>query len=172
MQLIKIRHAGLQDAAIVADISRKTFYDSFAQFNTPENMEKYIRKEFSSKRLRGELASNENIFLLAYSNDQLEGYAKLSESFQPSEFSGEPSLEICRIYSKVNMIGKGIGKSLMEEILRIAMDKGKKIIWLGVWEHNPWAISFYSKWGFQKFSEHPFILGDEVQTDWLMKKNI
>jgi ribosomal protein S18 acetylase RimI-like enzyme len=172
MQSIKIRQAGLQDSEIVADISRKTFYDSFAQYNTPENMEKYMGNEFSSKRLRDEVASNENIFLLAYSNEQLAGYAKLSESSQPTELDGEPSIEICRIYSTLSMIGKGIGKSLMEEILGIAKRRGKKLIWLGVWEHNPRAISFYSKWGFEKFGEHPFILGDEVQTDWLMNKSI
>ena len=69
-------------------------------------------------------------------------------------------------------IGKGVGKKLMEASIDIAKEKGKKALWLGVWENNQRAIDFYTKWGFQKFSEHAFMLGNEIQTDWLMKKPV
>jgi ribosomal protein S18 acetylase RimI-like enzyme len=58
----------------------------------------------------------------------------------------------------------------MHECVKIARQKGRRVIWLGVWERNTRAIEFYTKWGFKKFSEHIFMLGDEQQTDWLMKK--
>ena len=48
----------------------------------------------------------------------------------------------------------------------------KQVIWLSVWEKNQRAIDFYNRWGFEKFADHTFILGNEVQNDWLLKKEI
>ena len=70
------------------------------------------------------------------------------------------------------MIGKGVGKKLMQTCHDIARQKGKKILWLGVWKENHRAIDFYKSWGFEIFGDQEFILGDDVQTDWLMKKDL
>ena len=45
-------------------------------------------------------------------------------------------------------------------------------MWLGVWEKNLKGIRFYERFGFKKFSEHLFVLGNDIQTDWLMMKKI
>jgi ribosomal protein S18 acetylase RimI-like enzyme len=58
----------------------------------------------------------------------------------------------------------------MQRCIEIARQKNAQVIWLGVWENNQKAISFYTKWRFEKFSEHVFMLGNDAQTDWLMKK--
>ena len=82
------------------------------------------------------------------------------------------SIEIARIYAATNAIGKGVGKTLMQKCIEIAQEKKKDVLWLGVWEKNNRAIDFYIKWGFEKFSTHIFMLGDDPQTDWLMKKEL
>ena len=56
----------------------------------------------------------------------------------------------------------------MDECIAIAKAKNRDYIWLGVWERNFKAIKFYERFGFKKFGEHEFVLGDDVQTDWLM----
>jgi ribosomal protein S18 acetylase RimI-like enzyme len=84
----------------------------------------------------------------------------------------ECPIEIERIYSKKEMIGKGVGKMLMERCLAVAAGNKRKEIWLGVWEYNDKAIEFYKRWGFEKFGEHHFPVGLDLQTDWLMKKRI
>jgi ribosomal protein S18 acetylase RimI-like enzyme len=58
----------------------------------------------------------------------------------------------------------------MKESLRIAGERAKNVVWLGVWEKNDRAIRFYEKWGFEKFGETDFLLGDDLQQDWLMRK--
>jgi ribosomal protein S18 acetylase RimI-like enzyme len=63
-----------------------------------------------------------------------------------------------------------VGKALMAKCMEIASESEKDLVWLGVWEQNVRAIRFYSHWGFRKFSEHVFMLGDDRQTDWLMCK--
>lgn len=37
---------------------------------------------------------------------------------------------------------------------------------------NKRAFEFYLKWGFEIFSSQVFLLGNDVQKDWVMKKNL
>jgi len=60
----------------------------------------------------------------------------------------------------------------MQYCLKYAIDTQHDVIWLGVWEHNHNAVHFYKQWGFEIFGAHPFILGDDKQTDVLMKKQL
>lgn len=172
MNQVQIRIAGTADAGTIADLSRKTFYDSFAADNSKENMDHFLNLQFTRESLIAEVTAPGNIFLLAYLDDTLAGYARLQDNSQPTEMGGETAIEIVRIYSEQTAIGKGVGKALMEKALSIAREKKKEYIWLGVWEHNQRAIGFYTKWGFEKFGEHIFMVGDDPQTDWWMKKKL
>ncbi len=169
MDLI-VRYATNKDATLIADISRQTFYETFAADNRKEDMDKFLTEQFTKGKLMMEVGSLENVFLLAYNGNEVAGYAKLREAKQPEKLNNAKTLEIARIYAMPDMIGKGVGNLLMQTSISIAKEKGKEIIWLGVWEKNIRAIDFYKKWGFEKFDVSDFLLGDEVQCDWLMKK--
>lgn len=58
---------------------------------------------------------------------------------------------------------------MYEKAISIALQKNAEYIWLGVWEENPRAIRFYEKNGFLEFDKHIFKLGDDEQTDIMMK---
>jgi GNAT superfamily N-acetyltransferase len=169
---ISIRLAGEDDAAWIADFSHFTFHETFAEYNTRENMDHFMDKQFSKEKLIREVGIPGNIFLLACLDGEGGGYSFLREHSSPPELGGASAIEIARIYSARELIGKGIGKALMQRCLDIAREKGNEWIWLGVWEHNRRAIDFYTKWGFEKFGEHIFMLGHEEQTDWMMKKRL
>ena len=166
MNEIIIKQATRKDAALIADVSRKAFYDTFAAYNTAEDMDKFMTEQFSRQKLMDEVEAEGNIFLLAYSNEEVAGYARLCES---PDLIDKKAIEIARIYAVQDSIGKGVGSALMQHCIGIAKERGKQVIWLGVWEKNQRAIDFYIKWGFEKFGEHPFMLGNDAQTDWLMK---
>ena len=168
--MITIRHANKQDAELIADMSRQTFYDTFADVNTKENMDKFMNEQFTFEKLINEVGTPGNIFLLAYDGDQPVGYVRIRENNNPPSLGSHNAIEIARIYATSNAIGKGIGKALMQKAIEIAQAGKREFAWLGVWEKNQRAIDFYIKWGFEKFDEHDFILGDDVQKDWLMKK--
>jgi GNAT superfamily N-acetyltransferase len=170
--LVQIRQAVAEDAALIADMSRRTFYDAFAAQNTPEDIAQYMDTQFSRESLMAEVGMPDNIFLLAYLGGQPVGYARLLAHEAPPGVGEGPAIEIVRIYAEQSAIGKGVGKSLMQYALDLAREIGKNWIWLGVWEHNHRAIDFYTKWGFEKFGDHPFILGSDTQTDWWMKKKL
>jgi ribosomal protein S18 acetylase RimI-like enzyme len=54
----------------------------------------------------------------------------------------------------------------------IAKQNKVAYIWLGVWEKNERAINFYKKNGFVTFDTHIFKLGNEAQTDYMMKLEV
>lgn len=60
----------------------------------------------------------------------------------------------------------------MQQAIQIAKANHKHKVWLGVWEHNEPAKDFYAKLGFEQFSAHDFVMGDDRQTDLLMIKSL
>ena len=135
-------------------------------------MELFLREQFTKEKLMAEVGALENIFLIAYYNNEPSGYVKLRNANKPAALSAANVLEIARIYALHNKIGIGIGKALMQASLQVAREQAKKMVWLGVWEKNIRAIRFYQEWGFEKFDECDFRLGNDIQRDWLMKKDL
>ncbi len=170
--MINVRLATDQDAGLIADMSRQTFYDTFASYNTVEDMNKFLNEQFTREALIKEVSAKDNIFLLAYDQQKPVGYARLRENNNPPSLESTNAIELARIYAASNSIGKGVGKVLMEKCIGLAETGKKDFIWLGVWEKNQRAIDFYIKWGFEKFADHDFVLGNDVQKDWLMKRRI
>lgn len=62
-----------------------------------------------------------------------------------------------------------VGQALFDTALIIAQNIKADYLWLGVWEQNPRALRFYKKNGFIEFDKHIFRLGNEVQTDIMLK---
>ena len=170
--MITVRIATKRDAEFIADMSRRTFYETFALENTKEDMDKFMNEQFTREALIKEVGAKDNIFLLAFDEEQPVGYARIRENNNPPSLGTANAIEIARIYAATNTIGKGIGKALMQKCIEIAKTGNREIVWLGVWEKNQRAIEFYKKWGFEKFADHDFILGNDVQKDWLMKKTL
>lgn len=172
MQSITILEATRKDAELIADMSRRTFYETFSPDNRKDNMDHFMNEVFTKKELLKEVGMKHNIFLLAYVDEQPAGYVRLREFNNPPSLGKTSAMEIARLYVEKEFIGKGVGAALMQYSIGIAENLKKEFAWLGVWEKNYRAITFYNQWGFEKFDETEFILGNDVQTDWLMKKKI
>ena len=170
--MLKIKVATIADAQQISAISKQTFYEAFNAQNTKGDMALFLAVNFNIQDTQQEIADKANTFYLAYTNNQLCGYAKVIEKNNSNEFPNTKTLRISRIYVLNTFIGQGIGKALMQQCLTFAIELGKNIIWLGVWENNLAAITFYQKWGFEKFDTEIFVLGNDPQTDWLMKKQL
>jgi diamine N-acetyltransferase len=167
-----IRVAGPEDAALVADVSRRTFYETFARYNTEENMRMYLDEQFPRERQMAEVGAPGRVFLLAYHGEEPAGYASLRVGEPPHGLEDERAIEIVQLYSEQKMIGKGVGPALMQACIDTARQQGCDWIWLGVWEHNERAKAFYTKWGFEPFGKHVFFVGLDAQTDWWMRRRL
>jgi len=158
------------EAATLLDFSRETFFDFFGPLNEPANMEAYASVAFTPEKIFSELTNPGSEFYFAMLDDEIAGYLKLNYNDAQTEFKDPNSLEVERIYVSRQHHKKHIGKRLLDFAINKAVNNNFDYIWLGVWEHNSNAIGFYQHNGFETIGSHEFMLGDDRQTDLLMKK--
>ena len=166
---MNIRYGTTDDARMLSELGAKTFYDTFAKDNTPENIQAYLKASFSPEIQLRELSDPDNIFLIIESRNTPIGYAQLILNNTDNAIGGTKPLEIRRIYATKEYLGKGIGMELMQATIREARQRGCDCVWLGVWEKNQRAIDFYKKWGFREVGTHLFSVGDDPQNDHVME---
>ena len=169
---VQIRKCTVNDVEAIVELGIHTFRDTFQEVNTEKDMDLYVNNTFTPAKIKEELEDKDSLFFLAEESGDIVGYAKVKTIAKPDGAEGTVALEIERLYAVKRAIGKGVGRLLMETCLEHARKLGCDVVILGVWEHNQRAISFYSKWGFQKFSQHVFMLGTDAQIDILMQKKI
>lgn len=166
IEIIKVTTNDLEE---LQKIGRLTFYETFASGNTEENMNKYLDEAFSFTKLTTELSDNNAEFYFATLDNKVIGYLKLNFGQSQTELQDNKAVEIERIYVLKEYHGKGVGQLLLRQAIKIARQKNAGYVWLGVWEENPRAINFYKKNGFVEFDKHIFKLGNDEQTDIMMK---
>jgi GNAT superfamily N-acetyltransferase len=171
-----IRQALPADAESLAKLGESTFRETFAADNSPENMDAYVAASFSASLQAAELTDPDSLILLfELVTPEVSvpiGYAKLKSGEPPSGVAGENPIELVRLYVMQGWIGHRVGARLMETCLAEAKRAGHRTIWLGVWEHNQRARSFYRKWNFREVGTHIFQLGTDAQTDILMERSL
>lgn len=169
MDKVVIKKVSLDELGLLQEIGKKTFQETFSAGNTEENMRKYLEESFSAEKLTRELSDPNAAFYFALMDQKTVGYLKLNFGTSQTELKDETALEIERIYVLKEFHGKNVGQLLYDQAIQVARQMNAAYVWLGVWEENPRAISFYKKNGFVAFDKHVFRLGDDVQTDIMMK---
>lgn len=132
-------------------------------------MTKYLNEGFSVEKLSAELNDNNTELYFATLGNEVIGYIKLNFGQSQTELKDDKAVEIERIYVLKEYHGKKVGQLLYQKAMEIARQANAGYVWLGVWEKNLRAIHFYKKNGFVEFDKHIFKLGDDEQTDIMMK---
>jgi ribosomal protein S18 acetylase RimI-like enzyme len=166
------RRAVPADLALLRDLHIRTFRDTYAEFNTEEDMQLHIETIFSSDRLLAEMEDPRIGYHIAYLGDVPIGFTRVNQAGVQTDVNDPNSLELERIYVEKAWKGRRFGDQLMEHAMGLAREAGKDYLWLGVWEKNLPAIRFYERNGFSIFGTHHFVLGSDAQSDWLMRKDV
>ena len=167
-----IRIAVAADAEMLAEFARRTFYEAFAQMNSPENMEAYMSQNFTLQKFSAQFADPGATFLIVEIEATPVAFAKLYDGEVPDCVGGFAPVEIERFYVDRQFHGMGVAQTLMQACFDRARHSGHGTVYLGVWENNHRAIAFYRKCGFDVVGSHPFQLGDETQNDLLMERRL
>ena len=157
---------------LLIEISKETFISTFGDSTSEKNLKEYIEKAFNINKMYDELVNENSLFYILYDDKTPVGYLKLNEGEGQTDIKDSCSLEIERIYVVKEFQSIGIGKILLNKAIEIALYKNKDYIWLGVWEKNEKALAFYKKNDFIIISQHSFIMGDDEQLDYIMKKDL
>jgi len=166
---MKVRKVSLNDIEKLREIGKLTFSETFSSYSSEENMKEYLENGFSAEKIKSELTDKNAEFYFAELDGKVIGYLKVNVGESQTEIKVKNALEIERIYVLKEFHGEKVGQILFDKALELAKEKNVENIWLGVWEENPRAIRFYKKNGFVEFDKHIFKLGNDEQTDIMMK---
>ncbi len=171
-----IRRGTPADSEMLALLAARTFTDAFLADNRPEDIAAYVAQAFTPQQMQWELVMPESVVFLAYHEATLSGqplgYAQLRRHAQHPNWPGRQTLELNRLYVEQRAIGQGYGAALMQVSLAEAITQHCDTLWLGVWEHNRRAQGFYQRWGFKTVDSQTFVLGEDIQTDWVMERPV
>jgi diamine N-acetyltransferase len=169
---IGLRRATPADAASLATFAAAAFVDTFGAQNRPEDMAAYLAEAFGEPQQRAELTDPRCTVFLAERDGEIAGYAMLQDGAAPPCVTDTSAIEIARLYAGQRWIGAGIGALLMQRCLVEAASRGRRTIWLGVWERNVRAIGFYQRWHFTIVGSQSFQLGSDRQNDRVMARRV
>lgn len=167
---VTIRRGTRADAGLLSELGARTFSETFAADNTPEDLAAYMATSFNVQLQTAQLEDPASIFLIAEVNGNAAGYARLLDREPAKGIEGSKPVELVRLYVLREWLGRGIGEQLMRACIDAARQAGHETIWLGVWERNARAQAFYRKWDFRTVGEHIFPLGADLQRDLLMER--
>jgi diamine N-acetyltransferase len=172
-RLTAVRPALAADASALAELAARTFRETFAADNTPENMALYLETSYGPELQAAELSNPRIVTLLAEVDRHLAGYAQLREGTAPECLDDDSRpIELWRFYVDRPWQGRGVAQALMAETIAAASHRGADTLWLAVWERNLRAQAFYQKVGFEDCGRKDFMLGNDRQTDMVMAKRL
>ena len=169
---VVVRLAGAADAAWLAALAERTFRETYTEFNTPENMERYVADHFGPDLQAAELRDSGTVTLVVEVDGAAAGYAQLARGPAPRSIGGPDPMELVRFYVDRPWHGRGLAQRLMAATADTARAAGARTLWLGVWERNGRAIAFYRKCGFEDVGTHTFVLGDDHQRDRVLVRRL
>ncbi len=152
-------------------LPNKPFSETFAYDNTEEQLQEYFEEAYSLKTVSTELGNPDSETYFIMHEEEIAGFLKVNWGSAQTERELEDAFEIQRLYVLQKFQGFGLGKQLFELHLNL-LQNSFSWAWLGVWEHNTKAQAFYNRYGFEKFSQHHFMVGQKVDTDWLLRKKL
>lgn len=156
------------DAAVLAELARTTFYETFAASNDATDMALHLERAYGVAQQSAELRDPAITTLLVEQDGRAIAYAQVRDGHVPDCVTGAAPIELWRFYVAPGFHGRGIAQQLMDRVKAEAGRRGMKTLWLGVWEHNARARAFYAKCGFADAGQHVFLFGTDPQTDVVM----
>jgi ribosomal protein S18 acetylase RimI-like enzyme len=148
------------------------YTQTFGDFTDPEDMDEFLSTMYHTSQQEEEIASENIRTLIVEAEDQIIGFAQVRSGLVPECVVGELPIELWRFYVDQLWQGRGIAQDLMNAAKAGAVGLGGRTIWLGVWEDNARAISFYSKSGFRDVGSKSFWVGKDRQTDRVMVSDL
>lgn len=169
---ISLRLARPEDAATLAELAGRTFHETFAADNRPEDMAAHEAESYSPVLQGREIADPDIVTILVYVDEELAGFSQVRSGPAPACVSSESHVELWRFYLAREHHGQGVAQALMRRAVDDARQMGAKTLWLGVWERNERAKAFYRKCGFIDVGAHVYMVGADAQTDRIMVREI
>ena len=165
-----IRKATIDDAEVLARISRQTFDAAFGDLYGEADLSTFVRDNYAVEKARRELADPEVGVWLLEANGVAVGYVLAGRCKLDNPEVTESCREIHRLYLLPDYQSGGRGARLMEVAMRWLERDRPRRVWLGVFSGNTRAQRFYERLGFRKVGEHTFKVGDTIDHEFTYRR--
>jgi len=167
---LQIRIAEPKDAEIVALLARITFAETFGYLFElhKDDLRAYLDQTFAVNKIRRSLGHPVNRYWLGFLAGLPVSFAKLKyPSPIPLAQTGNVA-QLQKIYVLREFVGEGVGKPLIDAVLKDAASRRVDTVWLDVLKENGRAIRFYERRGFRMLGEDRYTIGAQTFAFHLM----
>ena len=154
-----LKQCTVSDFNTLRELSIKTYYETFAHLNTPEDMAAYLEDAFNVERFSKELNDPNSVFSFLYCNEQIAGYLKLNEAPSQTDINDPSALEIERIYVTSEFQGEGLGRFLIGQASLLQSSARKSILGLVSGKRMKRQSVFTKRTDFMKLVHIPSLWG-------------
>lgn len=157
------------DLQELTEISRRTFNEAFGADNNPKDLALYLDSVMGQENLQKELSNPLSEFYFTKLEGKTVGYFKINLGDAQTDLREEDAMELERLYVSPNFQNRKIGQKMLDTVIEMAIQRKMRYLWLGVWEKNIRAMEFYKRNHFEFSGTHPYMVGNDLQTDIIMK---
>jgi len=154
--MISIIRATELDYQSIVDIGKISVPEAHKNSAPAEDLDHYIRNNYSGDAIRKELKDSNNIYHILLYNELPVGFSKIVLNSSHPNIAPENVTKLDRIYLLKEFQGKQLGLELLNFNIELAISNNQSGMWLFTWIGNSKAIDFYLKAGFKVIGSHKF----------------
>ena len=165
--MIKISEATINDIKLIQNIVQITWPITYGEILSKEQLSYMLDLFYSTEALTEQYDKKEQLFYMIYEDETNIGFIGIEHHYK-----GKTITKIHKIYLLPETQGKGIGKKVIDEIGKLALENNSTILSLNVNRFNS-ALGFYKKIGFEVVDEVNIEIGNGyLMEDYVMEKKI
>lgn len=166
-----LRPATEADIPALSVLGRDSFVAKFGHMYRPEDLAAFLEQVHSPAGVASDMADPNQMFRVAEMDGQLVGYCKFGlKGSWPEHARGERTMELKQLYTDPDRTGQGIGAALMDWAMGEAASRNADEMQLSVWSGNHGAQKFYARYGFAKVADIEFLVGEQVDEEFLFAR--
>jgi len=163
--MITISEATLNDLKLIQEIAYKTWPLTYGEILSKEQLDYMLNLIYSDEALTEQYEKKEQLFYLVSNSESTLGFIGIEHNYKNGAVT-----RIHKIYLLPETQGKGIGKIVIEEIEKLALQNNSTSLSLNVNRFNN-ALRFYQKLGFEVTDEVNIDIGNGyLMEDYVMEK--
>ncbi|MEZ0128677.1 GNAT family N-acetyltransferase [Flavobacterium sp. LBUM151] len=165
--MITISEAGLSDIKIIQEITNITWPITYGEILSQTQLDYMLGLFYSDEALTKQIENKEQLFYLISDTESTIGFIGIEHHYK-----NEAITKIHKIYLLPETQGKGIGKTVIDEIAKMALENHSTTLVLNVNRFNS-ALSFYKKIGFEIKETVDIEIGNGyLMEDYVMEKRL
>lgn len=165
--MITISEAAISDIKQIQNIVNITWPITYGEILSKEQLDYMLGLFYSTEALTEQYEKKVQLFYMIYDDETNIGFIGIEHNYNE-----EAVTKIHKIYLLPETQGKGIGKKVIDEIAKMALDNNSTTLVLNVNRFNS-ALSFYKKIGFEIKETVDIEIGNGyLMEDYVMEKKV